>query len=90
MKTTMKTQSPDTHPDIERSQIEAYRRMTSPEKVRRMWHLNDFAYALVLAEVKRQHSDASEREWQLRAASRYLPADLMRKAFGWDPDIMGY
>jgi uncharacterized protein YfbU (UPF0304 family) len=86
----MKTQSPDTHPEIERILIEAYRRMTPAEKLRKVRQLNEFGYRLALAEVRRRHPDASERECQLRVASRYLPAELMRKAFHWDPERQGY
>jgi hypothetical protein len=86
----MKTQSPDTHPEIERILIEAYRRMTPAEKIRKMRQLNEFGYRLALAEVQRRYPGASERECQLRVASRYLPADLMRKAFGWNPEEMGF
>ena len=86
----MKTQSPDTHPDIEKIQIEGYRRMSAAEKLRLAGELNRFAVNLILADVRRRHPDADEREVRLRAAARWLPADLMRKAFGWDPDEKGY
>ena len=86
----MKTQSPDTHPEIERILIEAYRRMTPHEKIQKMRQLNEFGYRLSLAETKRCHPESSERECQLRVASRYLSPEIMRKAFGWDPDEMGY
>ena len=36
------------------------------------------------------HPEASEREIKLRVASRRIPAELMRRAFGWDPDKEGY
>lgn len=86
----MKTQSPDTHPEIERILIEAYRRMTPAEKIQKMRQLNEFGYRLALAEVQRRHPEALERECQLRVASRYLSPEIMRKAFDWDPDIKGY
>jgi hypothetical protein len=85
----MKTQSPDTHPEIERLQIEGFRRMSPIEKIRRMRDLNDFSFRLSLAEVRRCHPDASERECQLRVASRYLSPDLMRRAFDWNPHESG-
>jgi hypothetical protein len=86
----MKTQSPDTHPEIERMQIEAYRRMTPAERFRKIEGLNLSAQAMSLGDIRRRHPDASEREMQLRLASRSIPANLMRKAFGWDPDREGY
>jgi hypothetical protein len=86
----MKTQSPDTHPEIERILIEAYRRMTPAEKFRRVEGMNRAMEMLAMADIKRRYPNASEHECRLRAASRRLPAELMRKAFGWDPDKEGY
>jgi hypothetical protein len=64
--------------------------MTPREKMRRVVELNRFGFQLTLADVRRRYPDADEREWRLRAASRFLPAELMRKAFGWDPDEKGF
>jgi hypothetical protein len=86
----MKTQSIDTHPDIERIQIEAYRKMSPAEKWRRVEDLNRTLDALALADVRRRHPNANEYECRLRVASRRIPADLMRKAFGWNPEVEGY
>lgn len=86
----MKTQSPDTHPEIERLQIEAYRRMTPAERLHKVWELNRFAREMVMADVQRRYPNADERERKLRAASRWLPAELMCAAYGWDPDVEGY
>lgn len=86
----MKTQSPDTHPKIEAMLIEAYRKMTPQEKMRRVLDMNEFGYHLALASVRQRHPNADERECLLRIVSLYLPTDLMRKAFGWDPDEKGY
>ena len=86
----MKTLSPDTHPDIERLLIEGYRKMTPAEKFRRVIEMNRFAYHLMLAEVRARYPSANQQEWDLRVASRSLPADLMLRAFGWDVDEKGY
>ena len=86
----MKTQSPDTHPEIERILIEAYRRMTPGEKFRRIEGMNRSMEMLAMSDIKRRHPDASEYECRLRIASRRIPAELMRKAFGWDPEKEGY
>lgn len=86
----MKTQSPDTHLEIERLLIEAYRRMDPREKIQKMRQLNEFGYRLALAQVQRRYPAASERECQLYVASRYLSADQMQKAFGWNPDERGF
>lgn len=86
----MKTQSPDTHPDVEKIIIEAYRRMTPAERVAKMRQLNEWGSQLAFAEVRRRYPDAPEREIWLRVASRHISADLMRKAFDWNPDEKGY
>ena len=86
----MKTQSPDTHPDIEKIQIEGYRRMSAAEKFHKIAELNRFLDMLALADVRRRHPDADEWECRLRVASRRIPADLMKKAFGWDIAEKGY
>lgn len=86
----MKTQSRDTHPEIERRLIEGYRRMSAAEKFQRVRELNQFVEMMQTAETRRQHPGASEEECRLRVASRRIPADLMRKAFDWDPETMGY
>jgi hypothetical protein len=85
-----KTQSPDTHPEIERIQIEGYRRMTPAQKLERVWGLDATVRALQMAEIRSRHPDADDRECLLRMASRRLPADVMRKVFNWDPDKQGY
>jgi hypothetical protein len=86
----MKTQSSDTHPEIEKRLIEGYRRMTAREKLHQIGSMGRFAYTLALADVRKRHPDAEEQECRLRVASRWLDAGLMRKAFGWDPDVEGY
>lgn len=80
----------DTHPEIEKMLIEAARRMSAAEKFRRIEELNRSLDLLAWADVRRRYPDADEWECRLRVASRRLPADLMRKAFGWDPGEKGY
>jgi hypothetical protein len=70
--------------------VDAYRSMTVAEKWRRVSELNRALELLALADVKRRHPDADEQECRLRVASRRIPADLMRRAFGWDPAERGY
>jgi hypothetical protein len=86
----MKTQSPDTHPKIEKMLIEGIRKMSAAEKFRRIGELNRSLELLALADVRRRHPGADEWECRLRVASRRVPADLMKKAFGWDVEEKGY
>jgi hypothetical protein len=82
--------SPDTDPEAERILIEGYRRMPAWEKLQRVGELNELVQCLAMADIRRRYPNASPRECQLRLASRWIDADLMRKAFGWDPDKEGY
>ena len=80
----------DTHPDIEKRLIMGLRQMPGWRKLQLVQEMNEFADALAMADVRRHYPNADERECCLRVASRRVPADLMRKAFGWDPNEKGY
>ncbi len=84
------TQSRDTSPEVERMQIEAWRKMTPAEKFARMAAMTRRLQELQLAEIRRRHPEAGEWELKMRLASRRLEPELMRRAFGWDPDVEGY
>lgn len=86
----MQTLAEDTSPEIEEIIIEGYRRMSAAQKLQIMQDLQSAARLLALGEIRRQHPQASERELQLRLASRWLEPELMRKAFGWNSDVEGY
>ncbi len=86
----MEQQPSDTPPEIERLVIEGYRRMSTGERAQRVWELSEFARGLALADIRRHHPDADERECLLRLASRYLDPDLLKRATGWDPREKGY
>ena len=86
----MKPFSLDTSPEAERVLIEGYRKMPAWQKLQQVQELNQLAQQLALLDIRRQHPNASERELQLRLASRWLEPELMRQAFGWDPEVEGY
>jgi len=48
------------------------------------------AQLLALGDIQRRYPNADRRELQLRLASRWIEPELMRKAFGWDPNVEGY
>lgn len=81
-----KTVPGDTTPEVEALLIEGYRRMTPAAKLARVQALTLAVQELALLDVRRRYPEASPREQALRVAARWLPADLMRRAFGWDPD----
>jgi hypothetical protein len=80
----------DTDPVIKALLIEGYRRMSPGEKLERVCALNRALQELALADIRRRHPGAGERELALRLASRWLDADLMFRAFGWDVRKAGY
>jgi hypothetical protein len=70
--------------------IEGYRKMSAARKLQIMQDLINTASLLALGDIKRKHPKADRRELMLRLASRRIEPELMRKAFGWDPEVEGY
>jgi hypothetical protein len=85
-----RTQSEDTDYEIERRLIDAYRRMPSWEKARRVGEMVQALDQLALAGIGARHPHAGERERQLRRAALRLDREVMVRAFGWDPLVHGY
>ncbi len=85
MKSNLMTQTlDDTHPRIKQMLIERQRKMSDAEKWQRVTELTQMVELMARADVREQCPEATERECQLRVAARRLPADVMRKAFGYD------
>lgn len=80
----------DTSPDAERYLVAAYRRMSGQEKIARVRALNRTMTRLALADIRRRHPDADEREVLLRLASRRIGPELVRQLLGWDVQQEGY
>jgi len=80
----------DTDPAVEALLIEGYRKMSPAQKLERVRALNHAVQKLALADIRRRHPDADEREQALRLASRWLDPELMIRAFGWDFRKAGY
>lgn len=77
--------SPDTPPDVERLQIEGWRRMTAADKAAIVSGLTQAVYELARAGIRHRYPNASEREQFLRLAIASLGPDLARKAY---PEII--
>lgn len=86
----MKTLSPDTSHEAEKVMIEGYRKMPVWRKLQQVREMTRLVYELAMNDVRRNYPQADERELKLRLASRWLDPELMRKAFGWDPEKEGY
>jgi len=87
----MKTQSPDTPPEIEEILLEGYRRMAPLEKLQQVFELNHMAQTMAATRIQAWYGpNLSEQELRLRLAALWLDRETMIAAFGWDPDIKGY
>jgi hypothetical protein len=82
----LKTQSPDTSPEIEAFLIEGYRRMDAAQKLECVRQATHAAQQMALVRLRERYPDAPSRELDLRLASLWLDRDLMIRAFGWNPD----
>jgi hypothetical protein len=71
----------DTSPEIERMQVDAWRRMSMEQKAAIVTGLTEAVFTLTLAGIRHRHPDASPHEQRLRLAVITLGPDLARKAF---------
>lgn len=81
----MKPLAEDTPIEVERIQMEMVRQLTPAQKLARMAALNRSLKTIAREQFRSQFAEASEREFELRPAARWLDPELMRRAFGWDP-----
>lgn len=86
----MRSMPNDTDPRIEAFLLEGYRKMNASQKFERVGALTRSIQELALLDVRRRYPNAQPREQALRVASRWLDANLMRNAFGWDVEEAGY
>jgi len=82
--------SNDTHPATETLLLEGYRKMTSIQKIERVRALTFAIQELALLDIRRRYPEADITEQSLRLASRWIPPELMLRAFGWDSREAGY
>ncbi len=75
----------DTSSEADRIMLEAYRRMTPAEKLRRVCELTRATRLLAMARLREEHPQADERELQLRLAALRFDRRTMIRVFGWDP-----
>jgi hypothetical protein len=80
----------DTDRKVQALLIEGYKRMSEAERLQKVFELNRLLVKLMEAEVRHRYPNADEREIRLRVASRWLPPELMQKAFGWNPKERGF
>jgi hypothetical protein len=71
----------DTSRDIERMQIDGWRRMSAEQKAALVTGLTQAAFTVTLAGIRHRYPHASPREQQLRLALIILGPELAHKAF---------
>lgn len=87
----MKTQSLDSEPEVERIQVELYRRMSPRERLERVAAANRAVREMARRRLLKTYGDdLSEREIKLRLASLWLDRETMIEVYGWDPESEGY
>ena len=85
-----KTPVSDTDPEIMERLVDAYRRITPQQKLRRVSDMTKAVQNMALARIRRQRSGIPEREMRLRLASLWLDRSTMIRVFHWDPEREGY
>ena len=80
----------DTHTAIKALLIDGYRKMSPTQKIECVRALTLAVQELALADIRRRHPEADDREQTLRLASRWIDPELMVRAFGWDVRTAGY
>jgi hypothetical protein len=81
--------SRDTSADVERFQIEAWRRMSPLEKAGIMSQATSDALALALSGIRQRHPAASARECFIRLAALQLGPTLVRQVYPDASQILG-
>jgi hypothetical protein len=78
----MSTLSRDTHPEMEKLQIDLWRQATPTRKMEMLAQLYRSARVLALAGLQRRHPKADEAELKRRLADLMLGAELAGKVYG--------
>jgi hypothetical protein len=82
--------SADTRPETARLLLEGYRRMTAAQKLARVVDLSLASRQMAEARIRAQYPRADEREIRMRIAALTLGRDLVKRAYGWDPEREGW
>ena len=81
--------SQDTSADVERLQIEAWRRMSTVEKAGIMSQATSDALTLALSGIRQRHPGASDRECFIRLAALQFGPTLVRQVYPDASQILG-
>jgi hypothetical protein len=82
----MTTLSPDTHPEIERLQIERLRQMPTWRKVTLMAEMGQTVRTMALAGLRQRHPDDTSAQRRRRLADLLLGPELAARVYGPLPE----
>lgn len=82
----MSTLSTDTHPDIERLQIERLRQMPAWRKMMLMAEMGQTVQTLALAGLRQRHPSDTLTQSRRRLADLLLGPELAARAYGPPPE----
>jgi len=77
----------DTHPEALRVFLKIQGQMTAEQKLHRVVEMYETITAAQMAEVRRLHPEADDREVFLRVTARRLGSELMKKVYGWPSGV---
>lgn len=77
----------DATPGALRVYLDLNHRMPAQRKFDSVIAMYETVVATYIAQERQAHPEAGEREIFLRAAARRLGADLVKRAYGWPPDL---
>ena len=86
----MITQLSDTSPEAERVLIERLREVPPWRKFQQVFEMNAMLRRFSLAGLKTRYPAASPQELERRLVALRLEPDVVRRVYGWDPDVEGY
>jgi hypothetical protein len=72
----------DTHPEIERTQIERLRQMPAWRKIELVGDMNETVRTLALAGLRQRHPDDTPAQRRRRLADLMLGPELAARAYG--------
>jgi hypothetical protein len=79
----------DTDPQAMEVWLDLLRQKTPGERIASAFQLTDLILHMTEMGVRSAHPQADDREVLLRRAARWLPRDVMIRAYGWDPQANG-
>jgi hypothetical protein len=77
----------DTNPKALRTYLDINHRMTAGQKLQIVSEMYETMMANYTAQERKLHPEADDREIFLRVAARRLGWDVVKRVYGWRPDV---